>query len=178
MNIRTTVSYLASGLFLLLFSAACVCSPPDSSKPVVDGSKPEQQVDDGGSVDMAGQEVIVEEGSSVVEGGGEVIVEEKTEYSFQPPGNYQDNKLQMSSLPSAHVWKYLASFSDEPKNYATYSYVLTGRNGGDKYIELVNFIQGSTASAEGMAESKILSPDELNIFLIPALNTDGSAYNS
>jgi hypothetical protein len=76
------------------------------------------------------------------------------------------------ALPSAHVWEYLSHFGAEPEKYATYSYVVTGRNGGDKYIELVNSIQGSTASAKKMEEERILIPEEMNIFLIPAINTD------
>ncbi len=121
-------------------------------------------------------------------------IEEQIEEYRQYPHQYQTHQAQAEPqadiaveesaqlpqkspvLPAAHVWEYLSSFGAEPKDYATYSYVLTGRNGGAKYIELANFIQSSTASAEEMAESKILSPDELNLFLIPAINTDGSAY--
>lgn len=102
----------------------------------------------------------------------EAYIATKESSEYIPKASAQKSR----DLPTAHVWEYLSSLESEPKDYATYSYVLTGRNGGDKYIELVNFIQWSTASAEEMAESKILSPDELNIFLIPAINTDGSAY--
>ena len=37
-------------------------------------------------------------------------------------------------------------------------------------------IQGSTLPAAQAAEAKTFLPDELNIFLIPAINTRGSAY--
>lgn len=93
-------------------------------------------------------------------------------------GNAQSGLLkEIGNLPVHNVWGYIKKFGSEPKNYATYSYVLTGRNGGDKYTELVNSIQISTATASEMAESKKLQPEELNIFLIPAVNnTDFSAY--
>lgn len=79
-------------------------------------------------------------------------------------------------IPIAHVWEYLNHFGNEPKGYAAYSYILTGRNGSDKYAELVKRIQGSTLPAAQAAEAKTFLPDELNIFLIPAINTRGSAY--
>lgn len=80
------------------------------------------------------------------------------------------------STAKNHVWEYLEKIGSEPINYATYSYVLAGRNSGDKYVELVSRIQESTGSANEMEKSKLMNPEELNIFLIPAINTDGSAY--
>ena len=87
-------------------------------------------------------------------------------------------KVQQAALkiPIAHVWEYLKNFGDEPKRYAAYSYILTGRDGSDKYAELVKRIQGSTLPAARAVEEKIFQPEELNIFLIPAINTKGSAY--
>uniref|UniRef100_UPI00405700CB hypothetical protein n=1 Tax=Candidatus Electronema sp. TaxID=2698783 RepID=UPI00405700CB len=89
--------------------------------------------------------------------------------------SYPTQAMQMPpALPAAHVWEYLSSFGAEPEDYATYSYVLTGRNGGSKYIDLVNYIQESTASANEMAES--IPPEELNIFLIPSVGTDDTSH--
>ena len=78
--------------------------------------------------------------------------------------------------PIGHVWEYLNQFGHEPEGYAAYSYILTGRDGSDKYAELVAKIQESTPTAQEVAESKTFLPDELNIFLIPAINREGSAY--
>jgi hypothetical protein len=71
--------------------------------------------------------------------------------------------------PAAHVWEYLHALGTEPEGYATYSYIVTGRHGSEKYLDLVKLIQRSTAGASEMVD--ILLPEELNIFLIPAINT-------
>lgn len=39
-----------------------------------------------------------------------------------------------------HIWAYLDKFGNEPKGYASYSYILTGRDGLEKYTELVKRI--------------------------------------
>ena len=98
----------------------------------------------------------------------DIVIEESSAYI--PKASAQKSP----ALPAAHVWEYLSSFGAEPEDYATYSYVLTGRNGGSKYIDLVNYIQESTASANEMAES--IPPEELNIFLIPSVGTDDTSH--
>ena len=78
--------------------------------------------------------------------------------------------------PTAHVWEYLHSLGTEHSGYATYSYILSGRNGSERYADLVRLIQRSTAEASELED--ILLPEELNIFLIPALNTGNATGNS
>lgn len=97
-----------------------------------------------------------------------------------------DNILAVKSLGSygvaGHVWGHLKGWESlkkngrERSNYATYSYVIAGRNSCDKYIELVNRIKDSTGAADEMDKLKLMDHEELNIFLIPAIHTDGSAY--
>ncbi len=91
----------------------------------------------------------------------------------------EQQKIQRSSRiskPTAHVWEYLHSLGTEPSGYATYSYILSGRNGSERYADLVRLIQRSTAEASELED--ILLPEELNIFLIPALNTGNATGNS
>lgn len=75
------------------------------------------------------------------------------------------------SLPTTHVWQYLYSYGDEDYGYATYSYVLVGRDENDQdatslYFELVKAIQGSTFRADSIPEH--VSNAHFNLFLIPA----------
>ena len=73
--------------------------------------------------------------------------------------------------PRSHVWQYLYSLNDEPSGYATYSYVLAGRdernrNASAIYLRLVEAIQSSTSSTSpglGAAERHVS-----NLFLIPS----------
>lgn len=80
-------------------------------------------------------------------------------------------------LPKAHVWQCLVSLNDEYEDYATYSYVLVGRDENNqpsalRYHKLIDAITGSTAR---ISDSKgILSRESYNIFLIPVITCDAS----
>ena len=72
--------------------------------------------------------------------------------------------------PFSHAWEYLFSYGDEERGYATYSYVLVGRDNTNQqatflYYELVKAIQGSTISAETLTED--IPKSKLNVFIIP-----------
>lgn len=77
----------------------------------------------------------------------------------------------IESPPTGHVWQYLCSYGDEDYGYATYSYVLVGRDESNQdatslYFELVKAIQGSTVEADRIPEDA--STVHFNLFLIPA----------
>lgn len=74
------------------------------------------------------------------------------------------------SLPTGHVWQYLYSYGGEDYGYATYSYVLVGRDESNQdakslYFELVKAIQGSTVEAGKMPQDASIG--NFNLFLIP-----------
>ena len=83
-----------------------------------------------------------------------------------------------NEAPSAHAWQYLYSYGDEGAGYATYSYVLVGRDHNNQgsmslYYELIKAIQASTANAEDLLGH--VSSRSLNLFIIPvASGSDGS----
>lgn len=86
--------------------------------------------------------------------------------------------LPIESPPTGHVWQYLFSYGDEDYGYATYSYVLVGRDESNQeatslYFELVKAIQGSTVEADRMTEDA--SMGNFNLFLIPATDIMGVA---
>ena len=79
------------------------------------------------------------------------------------------------NIPSSHVWQYLHSYGEEETCYATYSYVLIGRNHSNQkstslYYELVKEIQASTVNAEELPEH--VSTRLLNLFIIPVTNAN------
>lgn len=79
------------------------------------------------------------------------------------------------AIPSSHTWQYLDSYGDEDIGYATYSYVLVGRDDNNLkstslYYELIKTIQISTVNAEELRA--YVPSDRLNIFIIPIANTD------
>lgn len=81
--------------------------------------------------------------------------------------------------PSFHVWSYLRSYGEEPDGYATYSYVLAGRDESDgshmqRYKALVAAIQGGTPSTSDIPQS--VQRNLMNLFLIPA-GRDVDAWN-
>ncbi|MCW5206483.1 hypothetical protein VU08_06100 [Desulfobulbus sp. F5] len=87
MNIRNSACYLIGGLYFLLFSAACVCSPPGSvtgKDPVV---APTQQMQEASA--PADEEVIMEEGTVGVT-GDETIVEDGTTEFVSEEGTVVD----------------------------------------------------------------------------------------
>lgn len=80
--------------------------------------------------------------------------------------------------PRAHAWKYLFKAGGEPRGYATYSYVLVGRDENDKsvtskYIKLIDSIKGSTSRADSLSVDK----SRLNCILIPA-KIDRSSFRT
>lgn len=82
-------------------------------------------------------------------------------------------------VPQYHVWSYLRSYGKEPKGYATYSYVLAGRDTSDalhaqRYRALVDAIQSSTTGKDDMPPTVLESM--MNIFLIPAVS-DAETWN-
>ena len=84
--------------------------------------------------------------------------------------------VEEGSPPSEHVWQYLYSYGNENHGYATYSYVLVGRdesnqNAASLYFKLVRAITGSTAEADSL--SNHLPANKLNLFLIPAIKRGG-----
>jgi len=79
--------------------------------------------------------------------------------------------LPKASPPTGHVWQYLFTYGEEEYGYATYSYVLVGRDESNEvatsiYFELVKAIQGSTVRADTIPEDT--SKFHFNLFLIPA----------
>jgi hypothetical protein len=80
-----------------------------------------------------------------------------------------------SKPPPFHVWSYLRSYGEEPEDYATYSYVLAGRDGSDvshtrRYNALVAAIKSSSPGADDMPTS--VPKNLMNIFMIPAGKND------
>lgn len=74
----------------------------------------------------------------------------------------------LAIVPSAHVWSYFASFDEVQPNYATYSYILSGKNRQDKpaserYLKLIEAVQG--ASDEHIVPGN--NSKKYNVFLIP-----------
>ena len=83
------------------------------------------------------------------------------------------------SPPKVHAWSYLQSYGDEPGGYATYSYVLAGRDESDishtqRYKALIAAIQGSTPITIDIPQS--VPKSLMNLFLIPAAR-DTSVWN-
>ncbi len=73
-------------------------------------------------------------------------------------------------LPYAHGWQYLYMLDFEKNGYATYSYVLVGRDENNqatakRFKELIKSIQSSTVQIGTI--SKHINIASLNIFLIP-----------
>lgn len=80
-------------------------------------------------------------------------------------------------LPKSHLWEYLSTIGDEPKDYALYTYVLYGRkdNNSDHYrksSQLINIIQWSTQSTENYSEHGDFDKTAFNLFLIPDWELD------
>lgn len=80
-------------------------------------------------------------------------------------------------IPSSHVWQYLHSYGEEDEGYATYSYILVGRDQRDEktnslYYELIDTIQASTADAKVLED--VVPRSSLNIFLIPIESINGN----
>jgi hypothetical protein len=78
-------------------------------------------------------------------------------------------------MPSSHAWQYLHSYGDEETGYATYSYVLVGRDHNKQkstllYYELIKAIQASTVNAEELRD--YVPSRLLNLFIIPVANTN------
>jgi len=79
------------------------------------------------------------------------------------------------------VWQYLHSYGEEEIGYATYSYVLVGRdqsnqNSTSLYYELVKAIQASTVNAEELRDN---NPARLlNLFIIPTTPSNHHEHNS
>lgn len=95
--------------------------------------------------------------------------------------NYRSPSSIPKSIPSSHVWQYLHSYGEEQIGYATYSYVLVGRdqrnqNSTSLYYELVKEIQASTVSVE---EFRNISPAGLlNLFIIPIIPSKNDEHIS
>ncbi len=82
--------------------------------------------------------------------------------------------------PTAHVWQYMYTHDFEDIGYATYSYVLVGRDESNRvasslYFELVKAIQGSTAKAESIPDN--VSKAHFNLFLIPVVGDKDVAFH-
>ena len=80
-----------------------------------------------------------------------------------------------STTPTTHMWQYLDSYQFERTDYATYSYILVGRDTSNPkstylYQELIKSIQGSSINAE-MFGTEIPTLDT-NLFLIPVTPED------
>lgn len=78
-------------------------------------------------------------------------------------------------MPSSHAWQYLHSYGDEETGYATYSYVLVGRDHNNQkstslYYELIKAIQASTVDAKELRD--YVPSRLLNLFIIPVANTN------
>lgn len=84
------------------------------------------------------------------------------------------------AIPSSDVWQYTLKLGDEYPGYATYSYVLVGRDRSNPrssllYYELIDKIKSATANASEQREMSEKSI--LNIFLIPIkFNNTSSKY--
>jgi len=72
--------------------------------------------------------------------------------------------------PTTHLWKYLYTYGSEGDGYATYSYILVGRDEGNqgaslRYLKLVEAVRSSTTQEENLP--KDVSTAHFNLFLIP-----------
>lgn len=75
-----------------------------------------------------------------------------------------------AATPTGHAWQYLTCYGCEEDGYATYSYVLVGRDESNQkatslYYELVKGIQGSTVEAGKIPQDASIG--NFNLFLIP-----------
>lgn len=73
-------------------------------------------------------------------------------------------------IPSSHAWQYLHFYGGEKLGYATYSYVLVGRDHSNQkstslYYDLIKAIKASAVNAESL--NNIVSRSSLNLFIIP-----------
>ena len=78
-------------------------------------------------------------------------------------------------IPSSHVWQYLHFYGGEELGYATYSYVLVGRDHSNQkstslYYDLIKAIKASAVNAESL--KNIVSRSSLNLFIIPKSGAD------
>ena len=75
-----------------------------------------------------------------------------------------------ATIPSVHLWGYLYEYGGEEKGFATYTYVLSGRDAShpatqERYWALINAIRSSTADVEELPTHA--SKSWFNLFLIP-----------
>ena len=89
------------------------------------------------------------------------------------PGGAVGGPPLLGGRPTAHAWQYLYSYGGEEYGYATYSYVLVGRDKNNQavislYCKLIKSIQSSTVSAYSLP--KEVSKANFNLFLIPIKN--------
>lgn len=80
-----------------------------------------------------------------------------------------------STTPTTHMWQYLDSYQFEKTDYATYSYILVGRDTSNLkstylYQELIKSIQGSSINAEMFGTE--IPTLYTNLFLIPVTPED------
>jgi hypothetical protein len=78
------------------------------------------------------------------------------------------------SFPAAHVWARLGGYGEEEEGYATYTYVLIGRDKSHnatwhRYNTLITAVKSSTAESSPTTADKSL----LNLFLIPVSAGEG-----
>jgi len=82
-----------------------------------------------------------------------------------------------------HAWEYLTEITQEPTEYAAYTYVLTGKiddnlTSNSRFLELIEAVQHQTISTKSLRSIPNSSPNETNLFLIPAELSSGAPIAS
>jgi hypothetical protein len=80
--------------------------------------------------------------------------------------------INKAAIPKAHLWTNLYKYDEEEDGFATYTYVLVGRDAShkltqDKYLTLINAITSSISEKEQLPNVALKS--KYNLFLIPVI---------
>lgn len=80
--------------------------------------------------------------------------------------------INKGSIPTAHLWMNLQKYGEEEAGFATYTYVLVGRDASykpaqDRYWALINAVRSSTSEKDMLPNVALKS--KFNLFLIPVI---------
>ena len=100
------------------------------------------------------------------------------------PVEFDAGELSAISSVDTHFWAKLEHPNTEPKGYAAYTYVLTGRTGENsehsiRFNELVDAIRNSTqlgSSSDSTPEPLLKSRENSNVFIIPVTTNLAKEY--
>lgn len=81
---------------------------------------------------------------------------------------------------TAHFWDYLSEYGKEEEGFATYTYVLIGRDKSHKatWTRYINLIGAITSSTTEKPLAQIADKSLLNLFLIPVVGGEGQDARS